>query len=652
MTGERILIIDDDPECTDFLLTDVLLPNGYLVRAAANGRAGFSAVLEEQPDLVLLDLNLQDVAYTEMLEQLKGFGDPPVILLTPPAAEAEALQAIRLGARDALVQPFTAEKTAALIARVLHQERLDRERDSLVRRLTLSNETLKQSLTEAQTLYDADKATTSSLRLEDVLTAVVYAAIKLTQAEEGYLLLRDSKSDELYLRASQNLGDAHATGLYVRVEDGIARHVIHSGEPVALSSNGDAGIEIRCKQTPDDASHLVRSLVNVPLYNQEYVIGVLGVANVLSDRNFAESDTILLSALADLGAVVISNAQNYARTDQALGCVLAELSATQYKTDLILQNISDGVFTVNRELRITSANAAMERITGWRESELLERRYEEVFAPQTAGRGLSPEQTAPGMALHTQSPLPSTQTTILRKDDRRISVISMAAPLRTSDTSVTGVLAIMRDIRPETGMNHVDCEILDTRRSRSLQFNPVAEAALYSLHPEAGSASPHCHPVTLRPIINQVVKHFQGVASGSSFQVALAPDLPFAIGNERTIELALVNLIDNALVLSHPEHPIRIAADADEDSVVVAVEGAGLDENHRQRIQHSPPMDSKNGNYFAPWTTPQASLYITSKLIQAQGGQVWTESRSGTSICFNFSLPRIEEQDVAEALID
>jgi PAS domain S-box-containing protein len=652
--GERILIVKDDPELVEFLLADVLLPNGYLAQAAVNGRAGLIAAQEKPPDLVLLDLSLQDVVYTEMLARLKRCGDPPVVMLTPSGSEAEALRAVRLGARDALVQPIKAEEAAAVVACVLHQERLAKERDTLVRTLVHSHGMQQQSLAEAQTLCDASKTVTSSLRLEDLLSAVVHAAISMTQAEEGYLILRDLESDDLYLRASRKPGDVHVTNLHVRVNNTIARQVIRSGKPVTISCNGSSSIGTRHRQTLDDASHLVRSVVYVPLYSQEQkqVIGVLGVANALCDRDFAESHTLLLAALADSAAIAIHNTQSNVGTDHTLSRVLAQVSAAQYRTDLILQNISEGVFTVDRDLRITSANAAMERITGWRKSELLGCRYEEVFAPQAGRRTLPATQTAPGKALHTRLPVPLAQSTVLRKDGRRISVTSMAIPLGTSDTWITGALAIMRDLAPETTLNHMCRETHDECEPHSLRLDAMIQEKPFTLHTEASSSAPHCHPVTLRPIINQVVKHFQNIASGSSFQVALAPDLPFAIGNESRIELALVNLIDNALVLSHPEHPIRISADASEDSVVIAVQGADLDEKHRQQSQPTVSQDSRAANHFSWWATPQVRLYIASKLIQAQGGTVWTENQSGTGTRFNLSLPKIEAQDVAEALID
>lgn len=655
MAGERVLVINNEPESIEFLLEDVLLPSGYLVQVATSGREGLNAAQEGRPDLVLLAMRLNDVAYNEVLKHLSISGNRPVILIAPTGAEAEALEAIRHGARDVLVLPASPEEATAIIARSFFRERLDSERDRLVRQIAHSNETLEQALTDTQALFDAGKSILSSLNLDNVLTAVVHAAVSLTQAEEGYLLLRDLENDELFIRASQNPGDDHAIGMRVRVEDSIARQVIRNGEPISLSSNGDASIRIGCREREGDGSVLARSLAYVPLCRQGQVIGVLGVANVWSDREFSASDVMHLAALADSATVALKNAQIHTRTDQALGNMLAEVSAVQHRTNLILRNISDGVYTVNDDLRITSANEAIERITGWRESELLHRRFDEVFIPKAKGRRLLSEQTVPGKALHTGSPVALTQSTILRKDDHRVPVIGLAAPLIAKNSLVIGALGIMREDTPEAALSPSMPGTSAKAQAAAFQLDPLIKVALDALNREVNAATSHRHAVTLRPIISQVVSHFQGVASDNRFQVTLAPDLPFAIGNESNIELALVFLIDNALVLSKPEHPIRISADTSEDSIVVAVEGVNRDGEHRRLSQHA-LVPSSQGDWEAEqislWAITEMRFYIASKLIQAQGGKVWTENRSKTSTCFQFSLPRIEGQHVAQALVD
>jgi PAS domain S-box-containing protein len=856
LAGECILIIEDDPELLEFLLTSVLLPRGYLVNIANHGQQGLSGAKAQRPDLVLLDLGIDDITSSEILQQLEACGDPPVVLMTPQGKEAEALRTFRLGTRDAVIKPFTAEEMIQVIARVLHQERLAGERDRLVRKLAAANEELERSLMEAQTLYDKGKSILSSWDLQGVFSAVIRAAVSITNAEEGYLLLQDADGEKLYLRAVQLLGQDHLIDMHVPVQDSIADHVLHSGEPVILSSEGDASIYIGCKHPLAKSGCLVRSLVNVPLKGEKGVVGVLGVGNINLDQGFLQRDVQLLSAVADYAMIAIKNAQTRIRSEQTLNrqgqerlalqaldtagktpgdiqriaqqalthaveitgavdgvvgllpaalcagaregngkeqeiiwinydasstqpepylgtfvqqvlkvgqpewmqngslpkadgpahpftlaaapirqgdravgaiglCVangsctapdhhavatrhdvlpfldelanrcaerlnhthlLSDVAAAQQRSDLILQSLSEGVYTVDTDFCFTSVNPAMERMTGWKESELLGQRYDEILAPEANGQRLRLEDSLPKRALHTESKVVSDQGTIRHKDGHRIPVNKTAAVLRAADASAIGVLSTVRDLTAEVELRqlrqqfvalvahelhapltrvssslkallHADLpgdmqrEILDMLKTQSLQLDQLTDEILDKRRLEANLTAHDHYPVTLKPIVDQIVKHFRKAASGRSFQVTLAPDLPFLIGDAHKIELALTNLIESALILGDGQQPILISAEPSDNRVVVAVEGPNLAVplgGDDEILSPSNPLDDQSalgGKPLLGRPTPDTDMQIARNLIQAQGGEFWIENRPGTNIRFCFSLPQMEATD-------
>jgi PAS domain S-box-containing protein len=353
--------------------------------------------------------------------------------------------------------------------------------------------------------------------------------------------------------------------------------------------------------------------------------------------------------------------------------------------DPILQNMSEGVCTVNNDLCITSVNPALERITGWQESELLGCRYDEVFAPKVDDQRLRPEQTLPGQVLYTQSAKASTRHTILRRDGYRIAVASTAFLPGNADA---GVIVTIRDLTPEmelkqlrhafqalaahslrTPLTHISLsaevlcqtelpddvrhEILDMFQNQSLQIEQLNEKVLNALGLEK-TATLHHHPVTLKPIIEQVVRYFQTVAVNRSLQVIFAPDLPFVIGDENKIELALANIIDNALILGDSQQPLVISTSASDDHVIIVVER--LDEptltgEGKRSSLPSPPVNGKN-SFSGDYKPLERELQTARKLIQAQGGQIWTETQPGTSTRFCFSLPKMEVRDGEQALVD
>jgi signal transduction histidine kinase len=150
------------------------------------------------------------------------------------------------------------------------------------------------------------------------------------------------------------------------------------------------------------------------------------------------------------------------------------------------------------------------------------------------------------------------------------------------------------------------------------------------------------HPVTLRPVIDQVARRFQATFGGS-LQVSLSPDLPFVMGDEQKIELALTHLVEGVLAMQKVGESLEISTTADEEGVVVIVECS-------EEIDVTAEQDDQTD--LLPLATYKLGLYIAEKLIRVQGGRFWTKVRPGVGTRFLFSLPEMEGMDVAKAFID
>jgi two-component system KDP operon response regulator KdpE len=110
----RILVVDDEPPIRRLLRTG-LGSQGYEVLEAADGRAAEAAIADD-PDLVLLDLGLPDVAGHDLLRGWRAAGrETPVIVLSSRTDEAGIVEALELGADDYVAKPFGMKE---LIARI------------------------------------------------------------------------------------------------------------------------------------------------------------------------------------------------------------------------------------------------------------------------------------------------------------------------------------------------------------------------------------------------------------------------------------------------------------------------------------------------------------------------------------------------------
>ncbi|MGQ9627246.1 MAG: GAF domain-containing protein [Anaerolineae bacterium] len=298
MAGETVLVVDDRKENVDFVVDYVLKPNGYKFLTARDGEEGLRLALSEKPDLILLDMQMPRMTGLEVLEALKKEGQEiPVVLMTFHGSESLAVQVFRLGVKDYVIKPFQAEEMLAAIERALAEVRLRRERDQLMTNLVRANSQLEQRVKELNTLYGIGKSVSSVLNLEQLLNRVVEAAVYITGAEEGSLLLIDEETNELYLRAAQGLEERFARGFRLKAEDSLAGWVIKTGQPFIIDGKtGDHKIV---------TAYLVKALLYTPLRVEDKIIGVLGVANHVSERTFNSHDLFMLSALADYAAVAI-----------------------------------------------------------------------------------------------------------------------------------------------------------------------------------------------------------------------------------------------------------------------------------------------------------------------------------------------------------
>jgi two-component system alkaline phosphatase synthesis response regulator PhoP/OmpR family response regulator RpaB len=124
---KTILIIDDDKDIVQTLKGNLEL-DGYHVICAFNGCGGIKAVKAEQPDLVILDLNLPDIDGIKACQFIRREYDVPIIMLTARDSVSDMVLGLECGADDYLIKPFNALELSARIKAVL--KRMER---SLVR---------------------------------------------------------------------------------------------------------------------------------------------------------------------------------------------------------------------------------------------------------------------------------------------------------------------------------------------------------------------------------------------------------------------------------------------------------------------------------------------------------------------------------------
>jgi len=131
MRKTRILVVDDE-HLIRWSLEQNLKKQGYEVLTAGTGEDALKMVREDQPDLMLLDVQLPGINGLQVLEKVKeGDEDIVVIMVTAQGALETAVTAMRLGAYDYINKPFNLEEMAIVIKKALETSDLRREVASL-----------------------------------------------------------------------------------------------------------------------------------------------------------------------------------------------------------------------------------------------------------------------------------------------------------------------------------------------------------------------------------------------------------------------------------------------------------------------------------------------------------------------------------------
>lgn len=133
MQPQRIMVIDDEPAIRDMINT-ILEISGYQCLQAENAQQAFAMIIDESPDLILLDWMMPETSGIELLRRLRRnntIAQLPVIMLTAKAAEDNLIQGLEVGADDYIMKPFSPRELIARIKSLLRRTQLQENEEIL-----------------------------------------------------------------------------------------------------------------------------------------------------------------------------------------------------------------------------------------------------------------------------------------------------------------------------------------------------------------------------------------------------------------------------------------------------------------------------------------------------------------------------------------
>ena len=288
MPGERVLVIDDSQQIRDFVVNRILKPNGFEVDSARDGNEGLrKALAAPPPDLILLDYEMPGLNGTQVLEALRNQQIYiPTLLITSHGSEQIAVQVFRLGVRDYLIKPFTAEELLEAVEHALSEARLRRERDSLYANVLVVQRQLEVRVRDLHVLQEVSRSVTTMITHSDMLRRIVQAALDITGAEEGAIFTMDETPSQIHLRVGLRRGGEQNLSAASAKAQRAATQSILTRKPAATASS-----------------------IFVPLIIGEQVLGSLGVSNSFTARFLTDHEREMLQSLGDYTAIIMQSSR-------------------------------------------------------------------------------------------------------------------------------------------------------------------------------------------------------------------------------------------------------------------------------------------------------------------------------------------------------
>jgi PAS domain S-box-containing protein len=346
----------------------------------------------------------------------------------------------------------------------------------------------------------------------------------------------------------------------------------------------------------------------------------------------------------------------------------------------IFKYSADGILTVDNALRIIDFNPAMERLTGWRENEVLGRFYYEVLRARDLQGNEIGLQDSPLLQALAGNTVANREMYIPARDGQLFPVRVTASWVRSAwGEPMNGILNV-RDITREreeeeqrsTFISVISHELqtpiaiikgyASTLARPDATFEPasahtrlvaIEEEAdrlnrlvgnlLYASRIEAGGLQMEVVPLDLANLIESVVRRLQAKAPDVTVRLDIPDNLPTVMADRDRIEEVLQNLLDNAIKYSPRERVVWLACRATGDEVVVSITDQGMGISLRDQEQIFQRF--RRGRDSSTYSLPGAGLglYICRAIVEAHGGHIWVESTLHQGSRFSFSLPRVEK---------
>ncbi len=511
--------------------------------------------------------------------------------------------------------------------------------------------------------------------LYDQMPILVGSAVRLLRGQSGIFVLANaafdpqSSSEYTLYQLSEEEATLLLGSIRERAQPGPARSLIVEAIPPALTTRLST-VRFIVGETPEELPVLERCSIFV-----SDPAGALGVLHCLR--------------LAQTGAV----AETLASSEDHRHLLIAQLAAglraalraqslvkEQQRLAAIFQKSAEGILSVDAALRVLDFNPAMERLTGWREHEVVGRFYIEVLRPKDRqGHDLGLQSSPILLAFAGQSVV-DREMIIATRDGQQITVSVTASCIYSTHGEPTIGILNVRDITREreqeeqrstfiSVISHelqtpiaiikgyastlarsdamLDPEALRTRlkaiEEEADSLNKLVGNLLYASRIQAGGLQMDITPLNLARLVERVAERLRVKNSEATITLDLPAHLPTVMADRERIEEVLQNLLDNAIKYSPDKARITVTCRAMGDEVITSISDMGMGISLREQAEIFERFHRASEGKGGSIQGAGLGLYICRAIVEAHGGRIWVESTLHNGSTFFFSLLREEK---------
>jgi two-component system NtrC family sensor kinase len=637
MGNAVILLADDSEDICRFLSETVLEPEGYTVHAAGDGEEALQLSRELNPDLLITDHQMPKMTGIELIASLRQeMPLVPVILITGEGSEEVAANALRAGAVNYLIKPFEPKVMLEAVRLALQDGRRRIEWLETRAQAKANAEDLKRRVQELEAVAKIGRSVSAGLDLDAMLTMIVDAAVSLTNAEEGSLLLLDEESGELFMRASKNFDQEFAQSFRLKSKDSLAGQVIKNGEDVVLDESSPQKIK---------TAYLVHALIYVPLKLRGKTVGVLGVDNREAGNALTKEHVQVMNAMADYAAIAIESARLYEHSETQRRKLETILAKTQNGVvvvddrhhvqlintaaceifDIDEDVIGRSVLEIIKDPMILALLQATSETPRWEEVEFRNGKVYNAQRAQIEGIGQA-------IVLHDISHL--------KEVDRIKSefVTTVSHDLRSPLTAILGYVEL---IERAGELNEQQLEFV---RRVHLSVDQITNliADLLDLGRIEAGLDESMEPTRVPVLAKYAMDSMRGFAESRDVKVVekLNDNVPTIKGDPMRLRQMIGNLLDNAIKYTPQGGTVSINCMAEDDQVILRIRDSGIG---------IPPSDQPMlfDKFFRGSNVPEGEagtglgLSIVKSIVDSHNGRIWVQSKVGEGTVVTVVLPAV-----------